>query len=60
MLSLRAGYLQARSATETGTPLIGGFGGGIGLNWKRFNLDYSMTPAGELGNLQRISFRARF
>ncbi|HBL15714.1 MAG TPA: hypothetical protein DD417_02835 [Elusimicrobia bacterium] len=59
-LSLRAGYNHQQSAAGAGSPLMGGLGGGLGLRWGRFAVDYALTPFGELGNVQRLSLRAGF
>ncbi|MFA6029571.1 MAG: PorV/PorQ family protein [Elusimicrobiota bacterium] len=59
--ALRAGYASqaARTAIGGGSPL-GGIGGGFGLKIRNYRADYTFTPFGELGNVQRISVGARF
>lgn len=59
-VSLRAGYLHQQAADSGAQALLGGMGGGLGLRWGRLSLDYSLTPFGPLGNVQRFSVRARF
>jgi hypothetical protein len=62
-LSLRGGLLQDQfSAEAVGNSNVGlgSFGGGLGFKWGRFDLDYSITPFGILGNISRFSLRARF
>ena len=64
-LSLRAGYLSALAAGATSggarqTGNLAGFGAGLGVRVGSYKLDYSFTPFGELGNVQRISLGARF
>lgn len=60
--SLRAGYKTAKaSADGVGTlGALNGFSMGFGLKVRTYGLDYSFTPAGELGNVQTLSFGARF
>ena len=62
--ALRAGYGSARPIATTGTSgaatAINGFAAGFGLRGHGYTLDYSMTPFGELGNVQRFSLGARF
>ncbi|MFA6094059.1 MAG: PorV/PorQ family protein [Elusimicrobiota bacterium] len=59
--ALRAGYASqaARTSTGGGSPL-GGLGGGFGLKIRNYRADYTFTPFGELGNVQRLSLGARF
>lgn len=61
-LTLRAGMRQegAPGSGSGEASLLGAFGGGMGLKWSRFYIDYSMTPYGELGTVQRLSFRTQF
>ncbi len=59
-LALRAGYLHHELAKDETSPLIGSFGGGIGLRWNKFTLDYSLAPYGALGSIQSASLKARF
>jgi len=51
-LSLRAGY--------SGLGSMGGLGGGVGLKMGAWRADYTFTPFGTLGNVQRISLGARW
>lgn len=67
---LRAGYLSKlaesisnsqESETNRGNfANIAGFAGGMGLQFKQFNLDYSITPFGELGNTQMLTLSSWF
>jgi len=50
-VSGRAGY-NSRS-NETGN--MNGMTGGLGVNYKKYNIDYSFMPFGNLGNTHRIS-----
>ncbi len=70
-LALRAGYLsQIAQGTDlvkqlrgTGSSRIGSFtglGAGLGIKVFKLALDYSFIPFGELGNVQRLTFGARF
>lgn len=65
-LSLRAGYADGfSSASRRGAGLsdanrFAGFGMGVGMRLRRFQLDYSVTPLGVLGLVQRASFSYRF
>lgn len=58
--TLRGGYGSARAAAGTGISVINGLAAGFGVRALGYSLDYSMTPFGELGNVQRISLGARF
>lgn len=60
--ALRAGYGTARSINGERGSLAGlnGFAAGFGVRFYSLGLDYSMTPFGELGNVQRFSLGARF
>ncbi|PCI38947.1 MAG: hypothetical protein COB53_04060, partial [Elusimicrobia bacterium] len=63
--SLRAGYAsQFDGASSGGTGglsgQIGGLGGGFGIRRNGYRADYTFTPFGALGNLQRFSFGASF
>jgi len=55
-LALRSGYL-----TNTVSSLKGkGFSAGVGFSFWTTNLDYSVTPYGELGNTQKITLKKSF
>ncbi|HAH08444.1 MAG TPA: hypothetical protein DCM05_18285 [Elusimicrobia bacterium] len=58
MFSLRAGY-ATMSSVQNRSPL-NGLGGGFGLKLKNYRADYTFTPFGDLGNVQRISLGASF
>jgi hypothetical protein len=68
ILSLRAGYITSamrptNSANNGFTEQISnlsGLGLGVGLKLGPSVIDYSFTPAGELGNSQRISLSLKF
>lgn len=68
MLSLRAGYLtNALKPTSSNNnnlteklSNLSGVGLGLGFKIGSSNIDYSFTPAGELGNTQRISLSMKF
>lgn len=59
-VSLRAGYLHQGASAGSTAGVMGGLGGGVGVKWGRFRFDYSLSPFGELGNIQRLSVRFRF
>ena len=60
-LALRSGYGSARAAAAPGAATaLNGLAAGFGLKALGYSLDYSMTPFGELGSVQRFSFGARF
>ena len=67
-LSLRAGYLT-NAIRQTGpvnsnitekVSNLSGLGLGMGLKLGSASVDYSFTPAGELGNTQRVSLSIKF
>lgn len=58
-VALRAGY-SALGRRELGAGPLGGLGLGLGLKVNRFVVDYAFSPAGELGNAQRLGFSTRF
>ena len=68
MLSLRVGYLtnairaigSKNNNFEEKVSNLSGFGLGIGFKIGSSAMDYSFTPAGELGNSQRIYLSIRF
>lgn len=56
--ALRAGYDGRMSSSD-----VGGFTGltfGGGLGFQRFGFDYAWTPAGDLGDTQRLTLSYRF
>lgn len=61
--SLRLGYgsnfAQAASGSNTGFSSFGGMGAGLGFKTNRYRLDYTFSPFGDLGNVQRVSLGAR-
>lgn len=69
-ISLRAGYIaklvqaiQNNQKSETNRGNFSGISGlaaGFGLAFRQFNLDYSITPFGELGNTQRLTLSTWF
>jgi len=52
---LRLGY-----NTNADLGFISGLSTGFGVNWKTFSLDFAFSPYGDLGNIYRISFGAKF
>ncbi|MFH1722990.1 MAG: PorV/PorQ family protein [Elusimicrobiota bacterium] len=60
--ALRAGYASQFSGTSGSGTLasLGGLGAGFGINMRNYRADYTFTPFGDLGNVQRISLGARF
>jgi hypothetical protein len=61
MFMLRAGYAsQAARAAQGGPAPLSGLAGGFGLRIGNYRADYTFTPFGYLGNVQRISLGARF
>lgn len=59
-LQLRAGFQREQGQSDGTEAAFGSLGGGIGFKFGRFNLDYSLTPFGELGNVQRFSLSTKF
>ncbi|MBI4054846.1 MAG: PorV/PorQ family protein [Elusimicrobia bacterium] len=60
-LSLRGGYLAALGqGPASGPSSLAGLGAGMGLKLFGTQLDYAMTPFGELGNAHRLSFNFQF
>lgn len=57
---MRAGYLGSAAAGGSGLADAGGFKAGFGLKLKSFNLDYAVTPFGDIGKAHRISLGAGF
>ena len=53
--ALRGGYDGRGRAAQ-----IGGFSFGGGLGFERLGFDYAWTPAGDLGDVQRLSVSYRF
>lgn len=61
--ALRTGYASVKAQTGVASGsmgLINGFAAGFGIKVMSYSLDYSMTPAGELGNVQRLSLGMKF
>ncbi|TPW18356.1 MAG: hypothetical protein FD129_2 [bacterium] len=59
-LALRAGYGANAFARGSGQGPLSGLGAGVGFKMKSFGADYSFTPFGDLGDVQRLSLSARF
>jgi len=57
--SLRAGYASVSPQAVSGS-LLAGLGGGLGLKLSDYRADYTFSPFGALGNIQRVSVGARF
>ena len=65
VLSLRAGYAARLGSAGAGGPAqlgggLSGLGFGFGVKVRKVALDYSFSPAGDLGNAQRLSLSFRF
>lgn len=61
--SLRMGYASQysnRAGASSGLGAMGGLGAGIGITARSYRADYTFTPFGSLGNVQRLSLGARF
>lgn len=59
-LALRTGYiLNDPRGFQMGNK-AGGFSAGVGLYFFGTDLDYSMSPFGELGNVQKFSIKKKF
>ena len=56
---VRAGYASQAGATGS-DGVLGGLGAGFGLTMKSYRADYTFTPFGALGNVQRLSLGARW
>ena len=39
---------------------LGGLGAGLGISGRSYRADYTFTPFGALGNVQRLSLGAKF
>lgn len=59
-LFMRAGYLASSTTGGSGITDVGGFKAGFGLKLKGFNLDYAVTPFGDIGKAHRLSLGAGF
>jgi len=55
--ALRSGYLADTNVTGFKNK---GFSAGVGFNFWKTNMDYAVTPYGELGNTQRITLKRSF
>jgi len=58
--SMRAGYLKSAVSSGNGLVDAGGFKAGFGFRFRSFNLDYAVTPFGDIGKAHRISLGAGF
>lgn len=60
--SLRMGYGSAMAQTigRGGIATLDGISGGFGLKLANYRADYTFSPFGQLGNVQRLSLGARF
>jgi hypothetical protein len=56
--ALRAGYDGRQNSADIGGTSGITFGGGLGF--QRFGFDYAWTPAGDLGNTQKLTLSYRF
>jgi long-subunit fatty acid transport protein len=59
-LFMRAGYLASAAAGGSGLADAGGFKAGFGFKLRNFDLDYAVTPFGDIGRAHRISLGAGF
>lgn len=59
-LALRAGYGANAFARTNGQGPLSGLGAGLGFKMKSFGADYSFTPFGDLGDVQRLNLSTRF
>ncbi|MEK7745861.1 MAG: PorV/PorQ family protein [Elusimicrobiota bacterium] len=64
VFAVRAGYAsqaaRAIGSASAGPVGLGGLGGGFGLKLGNYRADYTFTPFGELGTVQRLSLGSRF
>ncbi|MBU2572520.1 MAG: hypothetical protein KKH28_00370, partial [Elusimicrobia bacterium] len=68
--ALRTGYMMNEtggwgsgaggSGLGAGNKGAGGFSAGVGLYFFDTGLDYSMSPFGEMGNVQKLSVKKKF
>jgi len=58
--ALRTGYMMDISGKREAGSVKGGFSAGVGLYFLNTGLDYSMSPFGELGNVQKLSVKKKF
>ena len=58
--SMRAGYLKNTVSGGNSLADSGGFKAGFGLKLRGFNLDYAVTPFGDIGKAHTISLGAGF
>lgn len=58
--SMRAGYLKSAVSGGNSMADSGGFKAGFGFKLRGFNLDYAVTPFGDIGKAHRISLGAGF
>ncbi len=70
-VALRGGYLSRvgsfaktdsglKSGADSRLEAFTGLGAGVGLRLFNYQLDYALTPYGELGNAQRLSLQVEF
>ena len=58
--ALRSGYMMGNSVKREADNGKNGFSLGAGLNFWNAQLDYAVTPYGELGNAQKITIKKQF
>jgi len=58
--ALRTGYMMNMFGKREAESVKGGFSAGVGLYFLNTGLDYSMSPFGELGNVQKLSVKKKF
>lgn len=59
-LALRAGYTANAASRSGNSGPMNGLGAGLSVNWRLVSADYSFTPFGDLGDVQRLGLSARF
>ncbi|MEK7859003.1 MAG: hypothetical protein AAB320_07655 [Elusimicrobiota bacterium] len=57
---LRGGYASGGATSGAVAGRLSGMAAGFGLKMHGYSLDYSMSPFGKLGSVQRFSLGARF
>jgi len=59
-LALRAGYAANAVSRSGNSGPMSGLGAGLGVKWRSVSADYSFTPFGDLGDVQRLGLSAKF
>lgn len=60
--ALRAGFRTDAADWRTGGDLeiLSGFSTGVGWNWQKYNLDYSVSSYGDLGFINQVTLKYEF